>query len=164
MSHLSHNSARSVSSEYRSRRHFRDYSLIISTVAQKPSYDYEGTILCGCGRRSPIWYSWSDRNPGRRFNGCASSRRCGFLQWIDDEHDIRAQRLFIGLRNRERQLVDRNKELESVIVNLKEELNDLRNLTNRHNSRGRSQLCEGLSAPVMALSIVVLLIIIANLK
>ncbi|XP_059663406.1 disease resistance protein Roq1-like [Cornus florida] len=42
---------------------------------------------CKCGVKSPLKVSYTQRNPGRWFYGCANYRTgsCGFLRWEDDE-------------------------------------------------------------------------------
>ncbi|KAL3618533.1 hypothetical protein CASFOL_037615 [Castilleja foliolosa] len=45
--------------------------------------------MCFCGLRVPMWTSWTDDNPSRRFIGCPnykdSSSNCKFFAWIDPE-------------------------------------------------------------------------------
>ncbi|CAA0808921.1 Unknown protein [Striga hermonthica] len=41
--------------------------------------------FCNCGKKAKLWTSWTEANPGRRFNGCEDWEigGCIFFAWED---------------------------------------------------------------------------------
>ncbi|KAK3444659.1 hypothetical protein EUGRSUZ_A00901 [Eucalyptus grandis] len=60
----------------------------------------EGERLCFCGLPSPRRTSWTRRNPGRRFYGCARYRegsKCKYFEWVDAKFSHRATEVILDL-------------------------------------------------------------------
>ncbi|KAM3190524.1 hypothetical protein ACQJBY_068541 [Aegilops geniculata] len=64
---------------------------------------YEPAKFCLCTPRAkaPMWISWSDSNPGRRYLAYPRGRSfgCGLFQWVDNEMSPFLTQLLLGLRN-----------------------------------------------------------------
>ncbi|KAL3644635.1 hypothetical protein CASFOL_009815 [Castilleja foliolosa] len=60
--------------------------------------------ICFCGLRAPMWTTWTDDNPGRRFIGCPnykdSSSNCKFFAWVDPEINEGAKKSVLANRLR----------------------------------------------------------------
>ncbi|CAN1183366.1 hypothetical protein LINPERPRIM_LOCUS42781 [Linum perenne] len=50
-------------------------------------FDYEPSVYCNCGLLAKRLYSWTAKNPGRRFYRCQNDRvhGCTFFRWHDPE-------------------------------------------------------------------------------
>ncbi|KAL3622498.1 hypothetical protein CASFOL_033909 [Castilleja foliolosa] len=74
---------------------------------------------CFCGLRAPMWTSWTDDNPSRRFIGCPnykdSSSNCKFFCWVDPELGEGAKRAVLA--NRLRSEIAQLKEEKKRLVN-----------------------------------------------
>ncbi|KAL3638213.1 hypothetical protein CASFOL_017584 [Castilleja foliolosa] len=57
-------------------------------------------IRCHCGIQLELITSWTDDNPGRRFQACPNykmSSCCGFFRWFDEEMCSRSKEVIPGL-------------------------------------------------------------------
>jgi len=44
--------------------------VLLSNSIPPPPYSYTPALECYCGQKTPRWISWSNANPGRRYNAC----------------------------------------------------------------------------------------------
>ncbi|KAK4432748.1 hypothetical protein Salat_1037000 [Sesamum alatum] len=73
-----------------------------------------GRVDCYCGRRAVVRTSWTEVNPGRRFNACRDYNRggCGFFDWEDPPMCRRARAIIP-------RLLRKKNEMEQEIMKLK---------------------------------------------
>ncbi|KAL0374434.1 UNVERIFIED_CONTAM: hypothetical protein Sradi_3359100 [Sesamum radiatum] len=73
-----------------------------------------GSVDCYCGRRVVVRTSWTDLNPGRRFNSCRDYNKggCRYFEWEDPPMCRRAWMIIPGL-------LRKKNALEMEILNLK---------------------------------------------
>ncbi|KAM7508453.1 hypothetical protein LguiA_018906 [Lonicera macranthoides] len=56
---------------------------------------------CNCMRRTVMRTSWTDLNPGRRFEACGNEvNGCSYFQWIDPPMCARSTHIIPGLLRR----------------------------------------------------------------
>ncbi|KAL3630978.1 hypothetical protein CASFOL_023962 [Castilleja foliolosa] len=64
------------------------------------SYGNATAVRCHCGIQLQLVTSWTDDNPGRRFQACPNykmSSCCGFFRWFDEEMCSRSKEVIPGL-------------------------------------------------------------------
>ncbi|KAL3634963.1 hypothetical protein CASFOL_022017 [Castilleja foliolosa] len=57
-------------------------------------------VRCHCGIQLELVTSWTDDNPGRRFQACPNYKMpscCGFFRWFDEEMCSRSKEVIPGL-------------------------------------------------------------------
>ncbi|KAL3629939.1 hypothetical protein CASFOL_026251 [Castilleja foliolosa] len=62
---------------------------------------------CHCGIELEVMTSWTDDNPGRRFQGCPNYKKpscCGFFRWVDEEVCSRSKQIIPGLIRKKNKL------------------------------------------------------------
>ncbi|BFG29157.1 hypothetical protein CerSpe_154310 [Prunus speciosa] len=83
-----------------------------SSTSQSPS----ARKLCRCGGYIKTWTSWTDLNPGRRFEACEMSRRSRgnghHWEWLDATTCARGKELIPGLLRRMRAMEEELKLIE----------------------------------------------------
>ncbi|XP_050215892.1 uncharacterized protein LOC126666995 [Mercurialis annua] len=86
-----------------------------STRIRQRSNEYtsdENRVLwCNCrvSRIAPLYTSWTEKNPGRRFYGCVNYKNggCNFFEWHDKEMTGRAQHVINNLIAENEIIMDR---------------------------------------------------------
>ncbi|KAL3622638.1 hypothetical protein CASFOL_034049 [Castilleja foliolosa] len=72
------------------------------------SKSYDTTVArCHCGIQLEVMTSWTDDNPGRRFQGCPNYKKpscCGFFRWVDEEVCSRSKQIIPGLIRKKNKL------------------------------------------------------------
>ncbi|KAL3648167.1 hypothetical protein CASFOL_004936 [Castilleja foliolosa] len=103
-------------------------------------------VRCHCGIQLELVTSWTDDNPGRRFQACPNYKMpscCGFFRWFDEEMCSRSKEVIPGLLRKTNKLElllaaeqEKNKFVQVVLdrqANVLEkhsaEIEDQRNLT-----------------------------------
>ena len=86
---------------------------LLSIGSQQSSFAYEGPrVTCHCDLPAPLWVSWSNRNPGRRFFSCQLFEMgCSFFRWYDPKMSPRAKHIILSLRDSERAFFSENQTL-----------------------------------------------------
>ena len=86
---------------------------LLSIGSQQGSFAYEGPrVTCHCDLPAPLWVSWSNRNPGRRFFSCQLFEMgCSFFRWHDPKMSPRAKHVILSLRDSERTFYSENQTL-----------------------------------------------------
>ncbi|CAH9100685.1 unnamed protein product [Cuscuta europaea] len=111
-------------------------SVKLRSIYERP---YSGrSRFCRCmnanGTRvkAPLWTSWTDKNPGRRFHGCPNYEKdgCGFFEWHDEPLTDRARHVINELKRENRRLQSAMFELEcdSVAQKLESELEEVNSM------------------------------------
>lgn len=54
-------------------------------------------MSCFCGNPAVVRTSWTNINPGRRFQACSQVPGCGFFVWVDPPMCARAIAIIPGL-------------------------------------------------------------------
>ncbi|CAA0827603.1 Unknown protein [Striga hermonthica] len=80
-----------------------------------------GIVFCHCGKRAQVRTSWTQENPGRRFNGCKDWNRggCTFFFWADPPIPNRASEIISTLHTENEILESELKSLEKERKRLK---------------------------------------------
>ncbi|KAK1613133.1 hypothetical protein QYE76_036806 [Lolium multiflorum] len=70
---------------------------------EAPSDYAQGRECTFCGRKTPLQISWSNPNPGRRYDSCQRVKnKCKFFRWYDEEGEVLSpftKQLIIDLRD-----------------------------------------------------------------
>ncbi|XP_058754736.1 uncharacterized protein LOC131627902 [Vicia villosa] len=80
-------------------------------------------VRCFCDLDSPLTTSWTNGNPGRRFNWCGlfklqGRKGCNFFSWYDDEMSVRAKKVILSLMKR----IDELKQKDNIKLKQDEDL------------------------------------------
>ncbi|KAK6138994.1 hypothetical protein DH2020_027264 [Rehmannia glutinosa] len=90
-----------------------------------------GYESCFCGKTAVIRTSWTDDNPGRRFQSCLNFKRggCQFFSWEDPPMCNRARQIIPGLLRKINKIQDeleKMKDKNARLVLLQEEVGKLK--------------------------------------
>ncbi|CAH8371726.1 unnamed protein product [Eruca vesicaria subsp. sativa] len=100
--------------------------------------------LCWCSRHTNVTMSWSEENPGRRFNRCEIH---GFVSWVDKEEPSNWQKVsLLEARNQIRRYKRETSDFRSTIAESNAVIESLRSSTERNDDVEirpcENQICE----------------------
>ncbi|CAH8309226.1 unnamed protein product [Eruca vesicaria subsp. sativa] len=85
---------------------------------------------CWCSRHTNVTMSWSDENPGRRFNRCEVH---GFVSWVDKEEPSTWQKVsLLEARNQIRRYKRETTDLRATLAETNAVIESLRSSTERN--------------------------------